>query len=223
MPADTLVAEPAATSSGARARAGGGHHRQVVGPPDRGLAGQYAVLVALAVIVLVPVVFAVVMALSPPFDYIAAGRPLHPVNVDWKDRTWLDGGVVSVVLRTAVVVLALAWVQLKVAGGTIRDLGLLATPRRVVAIVAGTVATAVLAGQVWASSVERSGATLLWWLVAVGGGGADPARRVRRPRPRWRPVVLALSPGWAWWWSPWWPSAPPSGTAPTTPATSAPP
>ncbi|HET8617867.1 MAG TPA: carbohydrate ABC transporter permease [Acidimicrobiales bacterium] len=196
MPADTLVAEPAGDVLGgperelAAATIGKSSARRIAG-----LAGQYAVLVALAVIVLTPVVFAVVMALSPPFDYIAAGRPLHPVNVDWKDRTWLDGGVVSVVLRTAVVVLALAWVQLKVAGGTARDLGLLATPRRVVAIVAGTVATAVLAGQVWASSVERSGATPLWWLVAVAAVALTQLVGFGDQRPRWRPVVLALLTG----------------------------
>jgi sn-glycerol 3-phosphate transport system permease protein len=196
MPADTLVAEPAGDVLGgperelAAATIGKSSARRIAG-----LAGQYAVLVALAVIVLVPVVFAVVMALSPPFDYIAAGRPLHPVNVDWKDRTWLDGGVVSVVLRTAVVVLALGWVQLKVAGGTARDLGRLATPRRVLAIVAGTVATAVLAGQVWASSVERSGATPLWWLVAVAAVALTQLVGFGDLRPRWRPLVLALLTG----------------------------
>jgi sn-glycerol 3-phosphate transport system permease protein len=102
---------------------------------------------------------------------------------------------VSVVLRTAVVVLALGWVQLKVAGGTARDLGRLATPRRVLAIVAGTVATAVLAGQVWASSVERSGATPLWWLVAVAAVALTQLVGFGDLRPRWRPLVLALLTG----------------------------
>ena len=55
-------------------------------------------------------------ALSPPFDYLRAGTPLHPVNLQWKDRTWLSGGAFSVVVRTLIVVAALAWVQLKVAG-----------------------------------------------------------------------------------------------------------
>ncbi|MGH9260652.1 MAG: hypothetical protein ACRD08_12265, partial [Acidimicrobiales bacterium] len=98
-----------------------------------GLVGQYAVLVVLAALVLLPLAFTFMQALSPPFQWVEAGRPLHPVDVDWKDRTWFTGGVVSVVLRTLVVVLALAWVQLKAAGGHLRDLSSLATPRRVLA------------------------------------------------------------------------------------------
>src|SRR5262249_48309847 len=105
-----------------------------------GLAGQYTVLCLLALIVLVPIVFAVIQALSPPFKYVAAGKPLHPVSVDWKPQGWLAGGVASIVLRTAVVVVALAWVQLRVAGGRMRDLALLGKPRRLVALVAGVVA-----------------------------------------------------------------------------------
>ena len=196
MPADTLVAEPA---------------DDVLGMPDRdlaattigrsrarriaGLTGQYALLVAIAFVVLAPVAFSVVMALSPPFDYIAAGRPLHPVNIDWKGRSWLDGGALSVVLRTAIVVLALAWVQLKVAGGTLRSLGLLLAPRRVVAVVAGTVVVAVLAGQVWAASLDRSTSTPLWWLAAVGAVAATQLIGFGEHRPLWRPVVLALVTG----------------------------
>jgi sn-glycerol 3-phosphate transport system permease protein len=196
MPADTLVAEPVGDVLGApeheltAARIGKSSARRIAG-----LTGQYALLVALAVIVLVPVAFAVVMALSPPFDYIAAGSPLHPVNVDWKDRTWLDGGALSVFLRTAVVVGALAWVQLKVAGGGIGTLRLLATPRRVLAIVAGSVVTAVLAGQVWAASVERSALTPLWWLAAIGAVALTQLVGFAGLRPWWRPVVLALLTG----------------------------
>src|SRR5687768_8973532 len=85
-----------------------------------GLTGQYALLVALAFIVLAPVALSLMQALSPPFDYIAAGKPLHPVNVDWKDRTWFTGGAFSVVVRTAVVALFLSWVQVRAAGGSLR-------------------------------------------------------------------------------------------------------
>ena len=60
---------------------------------------------------------------------------------------------------------------------------------------AGTVATAVLAGRVWASSVERSGATPLWWLAAVGGGGATQLVGFGDHRPLWRPVCWRSSPG----------------------------
>ncbi len=196
MPADTLVAEPAddvlavpdrdlaATTIG-RSRA-----RRIAG-----LTGQYALLVAIAFVVLAPVAFSVVMALSPPFDYIAAGRPLHPVNIDWKGRSWLDGGALSVVLRTAIVVLALAWVQLKVAGGTLRSLGLLLAPRRIVAVVAGTVVVAVLAGRVWVASLDGSTSTPLWWLAAVGAVAATQLIGFGEHRPLWRPVVLALVTG----------------------------
>ena len=196
MPADTLVAEPAGDVLAvpdrdlAATTIGRSRTRRVAG-----LTGQYALLIVIAFVVLAPVAFSVVMALSPPFPYIAAGRPLHPVDIDWKDRTWLDGGVLSVVLRTAIVVLALAWVQLKVAGGSVRSLGLLLAPRRIVAVVAGTVVVAVLAGQVWAASLERSTATPLWWLAAVGAVAATQLIGFGEHRPLWRPVVLALVTG----------------------------
>ena len=76
-----------------------------------GLAGQYAVLVVLAAIVLVPVFFALIQALSPPFSYVNAHKPLHPVDITWKARTWFSGGPLSVIGRTLLVVLALAWVH----------------------------------------------------------------------------------------------------------------
>src|SRR5262245_62018014 len=114
-----------------------------------GLAGQYTVLCLLALVVLVPIVFAVIQALSPPFKYVDAGKPLHPVSVDWKTQGWLAGGAVSIVLRTAVVAVALAWVQLRVAGGRMRDLALLGKPRRLAPFVAGVVAVAVMCPQIW--------------------------------------------------------------------------
>ena len=156
-----------------------------------GLVGQYAVLVALAAVVLLPIVFTVMQALSPPFTYINEGKPLHPVAVDWKDRTWLSGGVFSVVARTALVALALAWVQLRVAGGSHRDLAPLAAPRRIVAVIAGVAAIAVLAGQVWTASVDRASATSWWWLAAIVAVAATQLIGFGELRPLWRPLLLA--------------------------------
>ncbi|HEY6415998.1 MAG TPA: hypothetical protein VIX41_07160, partial [Acidimicrobiales bacterium] len=156
-----------------------------------GLVGQYAVLVALAAVVLLPIAFTVIQALSPPFTYINEGKPLHPVAVDWKDRTWFSGGAFSVVARTLVVVLALAWVQLRVGGGSVRNLAPLATPRRIVAVVAGVVATALLAGQVWTASVDRVASTSWWWLAAIVGVAATQLIGFGDLRPWWRPLLLA--------------------------------
>ena len=50
-----------------------------------GLVGHYALLVVLAALVLVPIVLVLIQALSPPFPYLDAGRPLHPVAVEWKE------------------------------------------------------------------------------------------------------------------------------------------
>jgi sn-glycerol 3-phosphate transport system permease protein len=160
-----------------------------------GLAGQYAVLIALAAIVLIPIAFALIQALSPPFPYVDAGKPLHPVDVAWKDRTWLSGGAVSVVLRTLVVAFALAWVQLRVAGGRARDALRFATPLRVAAVVVGVVVTGALAGRIWASAVDRSSATPWWWLAAIVALAATQYVGFGDLRPRWRAAVLALLTG----------------------------
>src|SRR5262245_8604942 len=124
-----------------------------------GLVGQYAALIVLASLVLVPIGFALIQALSPPFPYFDAGKPLHPVAVDWKDKGWLDGGAFSVVARTLVVTLALAWIQLHAAGGRLGHLAPLASPRRGVPVVAGVVAVGAFAGQIWQASADRSAAT----------------------------------------------------------------
>src|SRR5690606_27514068 len=162
MPADDVIGGPIHGAPPA-AVAGRSHARRVAG-----LVGQYALLVVLAAVVLLPVAFAVIQALSPPFPYINEGKPLHPVAVQWKDRGWLDGGAVSVVLRTLVVVAALAWVQLRAAGGTLRaPAPLVRSPRRLAAVVAGTVAVAALASQVWSAAVDRSTSTPAWWLATI--------------------------------------------------------
>jgi sn-glycerol 3-phosphate transport system permease protein len=156
-----------------------------------GLTGQYGLLVVLAVIVLTPVALALMQALSPPFDYINAGKPLHPVNVDWKDRTWLSGGAFSVVARTAVVALALAWVQLRAGGGSLRDLRPLAAPRRIAAVVLGVVVLGALASQVWQAAFDRSSSTTWWWLAALVGVAATQLVGLGLPRPVWKPLLLA--------------------------------
>jgi sn-glycerol 3-phosphate transport system permease protein len=184
MPADDLLGGPGRSLTAATI--GKSASRRTLG-----LAGQYALLVALAAIVVLPVVFTLLQALSPPFTYINEGKPLHPVAVDWKDRTWLSGGAFSVVSRTLVVVVVLAWLQLKVGGGSVRRLAPLASPRRLLAVLAGTVAVAVLAGQIWASAVDRSAATPWWWLAAIVAVGATQLIAFGDLRPLWRPLLLA--------------------------------
>jgi sn-glycerol 3-phosphate transport system permease protein len=157
-----------------------------------GLIGQYAVLVVLASLVLVPIGFTLIQALSPPFPYFDAGKPLHPVAVDWKDKGWLDGGAFSVVVRTLVVALALAWIQLGAAGGRLRHPAALASPRRLFAVVGGVVAIAAMAGQIWQSSAERSTATPWWWLLAIVALAATQFVGFASLRPLWKPAVLAV-------------------------------
>jgi len=157
-----------------------------------GLVGQYAALAALAALVLVPIGFALIQALSPPFRYFDAGKPLHPVAVDWKDKGWLDGGAFSVVARTLVVTLALAWIQLHAAGGRLGHLAPLASPRRGVAVVAGVVAVGAFAGQIWQASADRSAATPWWWLLGIVVVALTQLIGFGLRRPRWQPVVLAV-------------------------------
>ena len=187
MPADAGVASrPPTTCCGApehelrAATIGQSSSRRTLG-----LVGQYGLLVVLAAVVLAPIAFALMQALSPPFDYINAGKPLHPVDVDWKDRTWLTGGAFSVVARTAVVALALAWVQLRAAGGTVRHPAPLAraAPDR------GRRGRAWWCSPCWSSGIWRLGLRALGRhrVVVAGcvvGVAADPAHRVRRPAAR---------------------------------------
>jgi sn-glycerol 3-phosphate transport system permease protein len=208
MPADVAVdvAEPTAEETAA-----GMPRDRVLGAPTHGLTaatigkssgrrtlglvGQYAALVALASLVLVPIGFALIQALSPPFPYFDAGKPLHPVAVDWKDKGWLGGGAFSVVARTLVVALVLGWIQLRAAGGHLSHLAPLASPPRVVAVLAGVVAMAVFAGQIWQASADRSGATAWWWLLGIVVLAATQLIGFGLPRPRWQPILLALLEG----------------------------
>jgi sn-glycerol 3-phosphate transport system permease protein len=159
-----------------------------------GVVGQYALLVALSLLVLAPLALTIIQALSPPASYLDAGKPLHPVGVDWKDRTWWTGGVVSVVLRTLVVLAILALVQLKAAGGGLRDVARLKEPRRLVAVVGGLLVMAGLATPIFAGLHNRWSTTAFWFLLAmiiVGAtqfiGFVDAGRRL------WVTVAYAAS------------------------------
>ncbi len=103
-----------------------------------GLIGQYALLTLLALVVLGPLMLIIIQALSPPFQYVNAGKPLHPVQVAWKDRTWFSGGVFSVVVRTFVIGFLFAWLQKVARGISWRDWRDLLDPSGLLAIVGGT-------------------------------------------------------------------------------------
>lgn len=151
---------------------GAGSEADVVGRSDLrrtlGLVGQYAMLVALAALVLLPVIFTVVQALTPPTSYITSrSRPLHPMDVAWKDRTWFTGGATSVLVRTGVVLFLFAWLQRVGSGYGWREWSRAFTPTRIASVVAGTVALTLLVGPVYRSLETADGATLGWFLLAV--------------------------------------------------------
>ncbi|HLM64696.1 MAG TPA: carbohydrate ABC transporter permease [Acidimicrobiales bacterium] len=194
MPTDTLepLADRLSATLGEGSAAGGTGVGRSTSRRTAGLAGQYAVLVALALLVLAPLVLTLIQALSPPFQWVDAGKPLHPVAVEWKDRTWWSGGLVSTVGRTLLVTLALAWVQLRAAGGTVTRPAPLAAPRRVIAVVGGVAATCLLATPVMRALFERSGSAALWWALAVVAVAAiQLVGLVERGRDPWRSALLA--------------------------------
>jgi len=162
-----------------------------------GIAGQYGLLVALAALVIVPLAFSLILALSPPFTYFDRGKPLHPVAVDWKDRTWFTGGAFSVLARTLVVVVALAWLQLRAAGGHARDLALLATPRRLAAIAAGTLATMLLATVTWGALHDRASTTAWWWVAGIVAVAATQLAGFGDRWPGGRGIAVAIFAGGA--------------------------
>lgn len=186
--ADHLGAELGAESTAPAPAAVG----QSSGRRQAGLAGQYAVLVILAAFVLAPIGFALIQALSQPFNYARAGSPLHPVDVTWVDRTWFTGGAVSVIGRTLAVVVALAWVQLKAAGSGLLRPAPLAVPRRGLSVVAGTVAVALLTGPVFQSLYEKDGNSGALWALAVVVVAATQLPGLLEPdRARWVSVLVA--------------------------------
>lgn len=159
-----------------------------------GMIGQYGFLLVLSLLVLLPIFFTFIQALSPPNAYFNAGKPLHPVIVSWKDRTWLSGGAFSVIGRTVLVLAFLAWLQ-RVGSGTgswRRHWKQIATPQRAVAIVGGTIALVVATGPVFQSLHAADGETTVKWFTAAAAVGItqvigfwDNARR--------SPAVAVLS------------------------------
>ncbi|HEX2578585.1 MAG TPA: carbohydrate ABC transporter permease [Aquihabitans sp.] len=137
-----------------------------------GIVGQYLVLVLLALIVLGPLLLTVRQALTPPFQWVNEGRPPYPVRVDWKDRTWWSGGLLSVVVRTAVVALLFAWLQ-RVAGGfSWRRWRDLLDPSRLVAVVGGTIVLGLGTSAVFASLHDADGRSLLLAVLAMAAVAA---------------------------------------------------
>jgi sn-glycerol 3-phosphate transport system permease protein len=144
-----------------------------------GIVGQYTLLVVLAVVVLLPLLVTLILALSPPNPYREAGRPLHPVAVDWKDRTWTTGGALSVAARTGVVALALLAAQLRAAGRRLRS-------RHWLAVVAGTAAVGALTSPVFEALRDRSSSTTPWFVVAMAVVAATQLVGIAdRNRPPW--------------------------------------
>lgn len=133
---------------------------------NAGLAGQYLTLGLLSLLVLGPIGLTVIQALSPPFRYVAAGRPLHPVEVSWQDRTWFTGGPLSLVVRTLIVLALLAWLQKVASGAGWKDKAYLA-PSRIVAVVGGTVAVALVMSPLFQSFSKADGNTALIYAGAV--------------------------------------------------------
>ena len=154
-------------SGGSRGVAGGGVAGRSSARRAWGLVGQYATLTLLALVVLGPLLLILIQALSPPFTYISAGKPLHPVAVAWKDRSWWTGGPVSVVVRTLIVAAMLAWLQNVAAAKTWRNWRFLLDAPRLVAVVGGTVAVGVATGPVFSSLHDADGRSALWWIGAM--------------------------------------------------------
>jgi sn-glycerol 3-phosphate transport system permease protein len=134
-----------------------------------GLVGQYAVLVLLATIVLLPLAYTLVVALSTNalIGFRGSSIQWHPVDVTWKDRTWFTGGAFSVLARSLVLLVIVMWVQLRAAGGRVIHPAPLLNPRRLVAALASFVAVALLSGQTIQALVERSTATTAWFLGSM--------------------------------------------------------
>lgn len=190
-PEDPLDAAPPGGVATA-AQLGKSSSRQTVG-----LVGQYAVLVLLAAIVLVPLVLTLIQALSPPPAYLAEGKPLHPVAVDWKDRTWWSGGAFSVVARTLVVLLIVALTQIKAAGGRgFGDAAALRQPRVLAAVVGGVAAVAGLTTPIFTALFDRASSTTLWFVVAMAVVAATQLVGFLQPGRRlWVALVYAVTFG----------------------------
>jgi sn-glycerol 3-phosphate transport system permease protein len=132
----------------------------------RGIVGQYALLIALSVVVLGPLLLTLIQAMSSPFAWVFAGKPLHPVQVDWKDRTWFTGGAFSVVARTLVVVAFFAWFHRVTSGRSWKQWREFLEPAPLVSILGTSVAFTVLLGPTYRSFHEVDGNSQ-WWVIAT--------------------------------------------------------
>jgi sn-glycerol 3-phosphate transport system permease protein len=157
----TLVGDDEHSAQGVTATPTGGSS----GRRRAGVVAQYVVLCLLALVVIGPLILTVIQALSPPFTYVTAGRPLHPVAVAWKDRTWWSGGALSVIVRTAVIAFLFAWLQ-KVAAGVGWRHPKLRTPPVLVAVIGGTLVLGFATGPVFHSLYHVTGTTQLLWPLA---------------------------------------------------------
>lgn len=137
-----------------------------------GQVGQYTVLCLLALVVLGPLLLTLIQALSPPFTYVNAGKPLHPVAVAWQDRSWWSGGLTSVVGRTVVVFFLFAWLQKVGAGLSWQRWRSFLHPAHLLAIVGGTLVLGIATGPVFASLHAADGNSQALWLLAMVAVGA---------------------------------------------------
>ena len=167
----THVGADTSTSAGLDTGVGRSAQRRTLG-----LAGQYALLIVLALFVLAPILFTVLQAISVPTEYVKAGEPLHPVAVAWLDRTWFSGGFVSVVGRTLIVLLLLAWIQRVGSSRPWKDAKeTLLAPARLVAIVGGTLLMGLLLGPAFQSLHKADGNSQLWIILAMVAVAATQA------------------------------------------------
>ena len=185
------TSEQAAVTPTRQAPAGRGPSRHAVG-----VVGQYAMLVVLSILVLGPLLLTLIQAMSPPFIYVEAGKPLHPVNVDWKDRTWFTGGAFSVVARTLVVLVVFTWANKLMVGWDLAGRRVVREWRNLLATVGATVVLAVSLGPAFGSFHAADGNSEWWILLAMALVSATlvPAL-LATPRGRIAAVAEALAVG----------------------------
>ena len=185
------TSEQAAVTPTRQAPAGRGPSRHAVG-----VVGQYAMLVVLSILVLGPLLLTLIQAMSPPFIYVEAGKPLHPVNVDWKDRTWFTGGAFSVVARTAVVLVVFTWANKLMVGWDLAGRRVVREWRNLLATVGATVVLAVSLGPAFGSFHAADGNSEWWILLAMALVSATlvPAL-LATPRGRVGAVLEAVAVG----------------------------
>ena len=145
----------------ATSEAGRGVSRRTVS-----VAGQYLVLVLLAVVVLAPLLLTVIQAMSPPFLYVEAGKPLHPVHVDWKERTWFTGGLFSVVARTLLALVVFTWINKALVGWDAASARIGLGWRNLLATVGATVVMAVALGPAFGARHAADGSSE-WWILGA--------------------------------------------------------